>query len=305
MGKMKIALAQINTKVGDLDNNLDLIINYIEKAKYNNADLVVFPELSITGYPPRDLLDYDYFVQDNLEKLEKLKKYSANIGIICGYIDINPNPYGRKYCNAAALIYNNKIIHRHYKCLLPFYDVFDETRYFEPGHEVEPVEFMGKKIGITICEDIWNDKDYWKRLPYDFNPIDSLAQKNVDMIINISASPYWLNKGEDRIKILQNIIKKYHIPLVYLNQTGGNDDLIFDGVSFALDKNGELLARCTDFQEDLIFCDFDENKGEIKKISQSEEENLFNALKLGLFDYCKKSGFDRVIIGLSGGIDWL
>ena len=248
-------------------------------------------------------MDYDFFVRDNLKKLDELKQYSHAIGIICGYIDINPNEYGRKYHNAAALIYNGEIISRHYKCLLPFYDVFDENRYFEPAKEVKPVEFLGKKLGITICEDIWNDKDYWKRSPYEFNPIDKLVEQNVDIIINISASPYWINKGQDRIKILTNIAEKHHIPLVYVNQAGGNDDLIFDGTSFVLDKTGKLQVRCAEFKEDLCLYDLDKNKGSIAKISASEEESLFNALVMGLKDYCKKSGFTKVVFGLSGGID--
>ncbi|EKE04529.1 MAG: hypothetical protein ACD_20C00052G0004 [uncultured bacterium] len=300
---MKIALAQINTKVGDLTGNVNKIISYIDKAKNAGAELVIFSELSITGYPPRDLLDFDSFVQDNLLQLEKIKPFTNDIGVICGYVDINPAPFGRKYYNAAALIHKGEIISKHYKSLLPFYDVFDETRYFEPGKEVNSVDFLGKKLGITICEDIWNDKDYWQRPPYGFNPIERLTPQDVDIIINLSASPYWLNKEKDRFKILQNIAVRHKVPLIYVNQTGGNDDLIFDGVSYIIDKNGELKARGADFEEDLIIYDTQTNSGNINPISDTEEGSLLKALETGLRDYCHKSGFKKVVLGLSGGID--
>lgn len=300
---MKIALAQINTKIGDFEGNIDKIINYINKAKNENVDLIVFPELAITGYPPRDLLDFECFVDSNLLQLEKIKQNSQDIGIICGHIAKNTQGYGKKYYNAAALVSNGEILSRHYKCLLPFYDVFDETRYFEPAKTVQPVEFLGKKLGITICEDVWNDKDYWQRPLYSFNPVDELIKQEIDIIINLSASPYWMNKEEDRFNILKNISSKHNIPLVYTNQVGGNDDLLFDGTSFVFDKNGELKARGKDFEEDLIIYDWDNNQGKINPISTSQEESLFKALSTGLKDYCHKLGFKKVIVGLSGGID--
>jgi NAD+ synthase (glutamine-hydrolysing) len=300
---MKIALAQINTKVGDLNGNLNKIISFINKAKIAGADLVVFPELAITGYPPRDLLDYEVFVQDNLLQLEKIKQYTQDIGVICGYVDINSAPYGRKYYNAAALIHKGEIVSKYFKNLLPFYDVFDETRYFEPGKELKPIEFLGKKLGITICEDIWNDKDYWSRLPYGLNPIEKLTSQEIDIIINLSASPYWLNKEKERFKILKSIAVKHNIPIIYVNQVGGNDDLLFDGLSFAVDKNGVIKAKGPDFEEDLIIYDSDTGSGDMKTTSNSEEESLLNALSTGLRDYCHKSGFKKIILGLSGGID--
>jgi len=300
---MKVALAQINPKVGDLVGNTDKIISFIKKAKEKEADLVIFPELAITGYPPRDLLDFEFFVEDNLIQLERLKECSKDIAVICGYIDINPEPYGRKYHNAAAFIYNGKIISRYYKSLLPFYDVFDENRYFEPGKTFEPVEFMGQKLGITICEDVWNDKDYWERLPYSSNPVNELVKKGSDIIINISASPYWLNKEKVRFDILKNIAVYNKLPILYVNQVGGNDDLLFDGVSYAIDRDGKLCARGCDFKEDLIEYNFETGFGCIHEISENIEESLIKALELGLKDYCKKSGFKSVVLGLSGGID--
>lgn len=299
---MKIALAQINTKVGDLEGNFGKIISYINKAKNKEADLVVFSELTITGYPPRDLLDFENFAHDNLVQLEKIAQFTHDIGVICGYIDINKNPYGRKYYNAAAFIYKGEILSRHYKNLLPFYDVFDETRYFEHGKEVNSVEFLGKKLGITICEDIWNDKDYWERPKYGRDPVDKLKEQEIDIIINLSASPYKINKEKERFEILKSLNQKYNVPFLYVNQVGGNDDLLFDGVSFVVNK-GELKARGSDFEESLVIYDIDADSGDINPISESEEESLLKALGTGLKDYCKKSGFKKVALGLSGGID--
>lgn len=300
---MKIALGQINTKIGDFKCNTDKIITFIEKAKTQNADLIIFPELTITGYPPRDLLDFEGFVQENIDCLEKIKSYTNDIGVICGFVDINTESFGRKYRNTAALMYNRQIISKHYKSLLPFYDIFDETRYFEPATEVYPVEFKGKKLGITICEDLWNDKDYWKRPLYSSNPLESLSSQGIDIIINLSASPFWLNKNKNRFSILSNTAKKYNLPLIYVNQTGGNDDLLFDGTSLVIDSNGELKAQGCDFKEDLVIYDLDTNSGLINPVSSIEEESLFKALTLGLKDYCSKIGFKKAIIGLSGGID--
>jgi NAD+ synthase (glutamine-hydrolysing) len=300
---MKIALGQINTKVGDLKRNTDLIIENIEKAKTNGIDLIVFPELSICGYPPRDLLDFRCFAEDNLKYLDKIREVSSGIGVICGYIDINREFTGKKFFNAAAFIYNGEIITRYYKRLLPFYDVFDETRYFEPGDKDIFVEFKGKKLGITICEDLWNDKDYWKRQLYHIDPAEKLIKGKTDAIINISASPYLLNKEKDRFAILRNTSQKNNVPIVYVNQVGGNDDLLFDGVSFVIDGKGEIKTLCRDFEEDFAVYDLDENTGEIHQISQQEEESLFKALCTGVKDYCGKLGFKKVVLGLSGGID--
>ncbi|MFA6989478.1 MAG: NAD+ synthase [Candidatus Gastranaerophilaceae bacterium] len=300
---MKIALSQINPKIGDLNGNIDKIISFIEKAIDKKADIIVFSELAITGYPPRDLLDFEYFVEDNIKQLEVLVKYSKDIAIICGFIDKNTTGKGKKYHNAAAFIYDGKIVHTYHKSLLPFYDVFDETRYFEPGKEFEPIEFKGKKIGLTICEDIWNDKGLDENSLYVCNPIEELAKKGVEFFINISASPYHLNKEKQRFNMISQIAKKHSLPVVYVNQVGANDDLLFDGVSFAVNKKGELISRCKDFEEDMTILEIDSKVCEIKEISSSEEESIFKALSKGLKDYCGKMGFKKVIIGLSGGID--
>lgn len=300
---MKIALGQINTKVGDLKGNTDLIIKNINKAKENGIDLIVFPELAITGYPPRDLLDFECFVKENLCCLEKIKEASQGIAVICGYVDINTEPTGKKCRNAAAFMHNGEIIKKYYKQLLPFYDVFDETRYFEPGREKAFVDFKGERLGITICEDLWNDKDYWKRQLYHTDPIENLIKDNVDAIINISASPYLLNKEKERFSILKNTAVKNNVPIIYVNQVGGNDDLLFDGSSFAMNADGEIKCLCSDFEEDFAVYDLNSNVGEIHSVSQSQEESLFKALCKGVKDYCGKIGFKKVVLGLSGGID--
>ncbi len=300
---MKIALAQINTKVGDLEKNTNLIIEYIDKAVANNADIVVFPELSITGYPPRDLLDFECFINDNLECLEKIKEKSQDIAVICGYIDINKSSLGKKHYNAAAFMHKGEIITRYHKCLLPFYDVFDETRYFEPGKKEAVVEFKGKKIGLTICEDLWNDQDFWQRQLYSIDPAEKLKTLGVDVVINISASPYMLNKEKERFSILQSTAKKIKAPIVYVNQVGGNDDLLFDGVSCVIDAEGETKTLCSDFSEDFSVYDLELNQGELHEISTQEEESLLKALCRGVKDYCHKIGFKKAVLGLSGGID--
>ena len=300
---MKIALCQINTKVGDLQRNTGLIIKNINKAKDKGIDLIVFPELAITGYPPKDLLDFECFVNDNLKCLDKIRAASENIAVICGYVDINTNPTGIKCHNAAAFINNGEIIAKYYKRLLPFYDVFDETRYFEPGHKELIIDFKGKKLGITICEDLWNDKDYWKRQLYHVDPAEKLVKDGIDAIINISASPYLLNKEKDRFSIIKNTAVKNNVPILYINQVGGNDDLLFDGVSFVIDSKGEIKCLCRDFEEDFAVYDFDSNTGDVHYISQSEEESLFKSLCTGIKDYCGKIGFKKVVLGLSGGID--
>jgi len=302
---MKIALAQINSKVGDLKGNTSKIFEYIDRAAKENNDIVIFPELTITGYPPRDLLDFTSFVEDNLIQLEEIVKYTENldIAVICGYVDFCKKQKGRKYSNSAAFIYKGKIISIHNKSLLPFYDVFDETRYFEPGETFEIIEFKGKRLGLTICEEIWNDSEDAERALYERNPVAELAKQNVNAILNISASPYDLNKLKQRESIITSIASRYKIPIVYVNQIGGNDDLLFDGSSFAVDGEGNIKARCSDFAEDMGCYNLDTNSGIVKEISKSKEESLFKALCTGLKDYCGKMGFKKVLLGLSGGID--
>lgn len=300
---MKIALAQINPTIGDLKNNTKKIIKNIEKAKAQGIDLIIFSELAITGYSPFDLLDFEDFVRENLQALDEIKTHTQDIGVILGFVDFNHNPKGKKYRNSAALLYNGEILAQYNKMLLPYYDVFHETRYFEPGEEVCTIEFKGKKIGLSICEDLWNDISSFDYQQYLMNPIEDLAKKKPDFIVNLSASPYILHKEDRRFEIIGNLAQKYNIPFIYVNQVGANDDLLFDGNSFVMDTNGKLKAMCNDFEEDFIIYDSETRTGEIRPNSKALEEKIVKSLTMGLRDYCQKLGFKRVILGLSGGID--
>lgn len=300
---MKIALAQINPKVGDLKGNTQKIIDNIEKAKAKHVDLVVFSELAISGYPPRDLLDFDIFIEDNLKCVEQIKPHTKGIAVVFGVLDFNVDEKGKKLRNSAVFLNDGELVARYNKVLLPFYDVFDETRYFEPGDETCIVEFKGLNIGISICEDLWNDKSSFSRQQYSFNPIENIAQRQPDLVLNLSASPYHLGKEQERFDIITKLSENYSLPIVYVNQVGGNDDLLFDGMSFALDKNGQIQAQCRDFEEDFVIYNYDENMGEIHTFSDCLEESVLKALKTGLSDYCNKMGFKKIILGLSGGID--
>lgn len=301
---MKIALAQINTIVGDLKGNSELILKYISKAQEQKVDLIVFPELAITGYPPKDLIERKWFVKKNLEYLAKISKSCRNIIAIVGFIDFATNKSGKKLYNSAAALKDGKIFSCHPKTLLPTYDVFDEGRYFDSAISNEPVELLGHKVGITICEDIWNDELYWGRFrEYPRDPIAELSDKGVDMLINISASPFTLDKKEIKKEMFKNTVKRYNIPLIHVNLVGGNDSLVFDGWSFVMDKDGSIISQTADFEEDYVICDLESRKGEIHQCAEEKYERLFKALVLGLRDYAKKCGFKKAIIGLSGGID--
>lgn len=300
---MKIAIAQINPKIGDLKNNTAKIIDKIELAKAHGVDLVVFSELCVTGYSPFDMLDFKSFVRDNISALEEIAAHTQGIAAIVGYVDFNSKSSGRKYRNSAAFIQNGEVIARYNKSLLPFYDVFHETRYFEPGEDVTVVDFQGHKIGLSICEDLWNDKSSFDRQQYAFNPIEKLIEKDADIVVNLSASPYILHKEEKRMRIIKKLAQKYSVPFVYANQVGANDDLLFDGQSFVIDAQGQVQAQCKDFEEDFVVYDLDANRGEIRTSDATDEAKIVKALTMGLRDYCAKLGFKKVIFGLSGGID--
>jgi NAD+ synthetase len=299
---MKIALAQIDTTVGDIEGNGKKIHEAIEKARLLKVDLVVFSEMTITSYPPRDLLEKDSFIGDNLRKLEELAGWSRGIGIICGFVDRNQSGTGRSLFNAAAFLHGGKVMFRQYKSLLPTYDVFDETRYFEPAHEREILRFRDVALAVSICEDVWNDKDFWKRRLYQIDPTKDLIRKGGGILINISASPYSTEKLSLRREILGKIARKYRRPLIYVNQVGGNDELIFDGASFAMNAKGEIVAQCRDFEEDMVVYDTETQEGAVHPVSQ-EEASVFRALVMGTRDYAEKCGFSKVVLGLSGGID--
>jgi len=300
---MKIALAQINPIIGDFDHNFYKISLFAEKAKDQLCDLVIFPELAVSGYPPRDLLEKKDFVRTNLDCLNKLVSTIRGIGVICGFADKHPNNDESLLYNAAVLFEDTHIYHRTYKRLLPTYDVFDERRYFMPGETSETVLYKGKRIGISICEDAWNDKDIFPKQYYQSNPISDLIQDGANILVNISASPFHGGKRDFRWNILRAISQKYKVPLIYVNQVGGNDSVLFDGVSTAFDSFGNMAARACDFDEDLVVFDLESSKGGFHPVSFSETEAMFKSLVMGTHDYVKKCGFSRVVLGLSGGID--
>ena len=296
---MKIALAQINPIVGDLEGNLSLINESVQNAARKGVDLVVFPEMALSGYPPKDLLDSPDFIEKQIKTLEKLAKSITKTAIVIGYVDVNKKGHGKPLVNSAALICNGEIVFKQNKTLLPTYDVFDETRYFEPAEKYNIFEFKGKKLAITICEDMWFDY-----LPlYSSNPAEILAKKNPDLFIHINASPFTLGKIETRINIIRDCAQRYGIPVISVYQVGGNDELIFDGTSFVVESDGKVSAQAYSFKSDLIIYDTELKKGDLRTIPEDIPERAWEALKVGLRDYIRKSGFSKVVIGLSGGID--
>ncbi|PWT88435.1 MAG: NAD+ synthase [Acidobacteria bacterium] len=300
---MKIALGQINTKVGALRQNVDKMLLWIDRAKAEHAHLIAFPELSITGYPPKDLIDASGFLEDNLKALHAIADQVQGITVVLGFAEPNPGPTGKGAYNSAAVIRNRKVISIHRKSLLPTYDVFDEARYFEPSNKQELLILDEQRIGLTICEDVWNDKDYAPRLLYHLDPVQKAVESGAEFIINISSSPYHLEKWDERHQLLRGEAMKYRKHVVYVNLVGGNDELIFDGRSVVFSPDGEMIARAKDFEEDLLFVDFDSSNHVLRPSSSSMIENAKKALILGTRDYVHKCGFTKVLLGLSGGID--
>ena len=300
---MKIGLAQINTTIGDLEGNTDKIRQAVRKAEAAGVDLVVFSEMTITGYPPRDLLERTSFVKGNLSKLKEVAGWSERVRIVCGFVDRGEGEGRKALFNAGAVLDGGKIVSCHHKSLLPTYDVFDETRYFEPARERSIVDFKGRRIGLSICEDIWNDKDFWREQRYGIDPVEELVGKGAEILINMSGSPYSTGKHMIRRQMIGEVARKYKRPLVYVNQVGGNDELLFDGASFAVNRQGDVVSQCRDFEEDLVVFDTEDECGEIHDVSKEEEESVLKALVMGTRDYTEKCGFRKVVLGLSGGID--
>jgi NAD+ synthase (glutamine-hydrolysing) len=308
---MKIALAQINPTVGDISANCRKAIEFIERAKSARAQLVVFPELSIIGYPPKDLLLKPQFIEDNLRGVQSVASSVHGIDAVVGYAERNTGPVGRPLHNAVALIREGKIVSRHFKTLLPTYDVFDESRYFEPGPagEKQNLVQLGNVVGgLSICEDLWNDERLIPRRLYHQNPIADLHYAGAQIMINTSASPFVVGKHAFRVELFSSQVRQFGQPLVYVNQVGGNDELIFDGNSLVLDSAGNLIAQAKDFEEDLLVVDVPVGQpgiaapGPIHRASEGIE-SIYKALLLGLRDYAGKCGFSSVVVGLSGGID--
>jgi NAD+ synthase (glutamine-hydrolysing) len=299
---MKIALAQINTTVGDLPANEGRMLDAYHRAAAAGANLVVFPELATTGYPPRDLLLRPRLIEENLALVDRLASQAGPTAMLVGFVGRNERRPGRALTNAAALLHEGRIIATRSKTLLPTYDVFDEDRYFEPAAANEPVPFQGRRLGLTICEDVWNDEDYWDERRYRQNPAADLARLGSDLLLNCSASPWHLGKTHTRADMLSQMAAKTRCPILYSNLVGGNDELVFDGASMAFDRQGRLLRMGRRFDEDLVLVDPDADTPSAQAAMPAEEE-VFEALRLGLRDYVRKCGFKSVVLGLSGGID--
>jgi NAD+ synthetase len=299
---LKVALAQINPTVGDLAGNEAKILAAYRRGVEAGAEIVLCPELSTTGYPPRDLLLKKRFIAQNLELLDRLAAATGRTALMVGFVGKNEMRPGREVTNSVALLQHGKIAATRAKTLLPTYDVFDEDRYFEPATENQPADFSGGKIGLTICEDIWNDEDFWTERRYQHNPPVELAEAGAGIIFNISASPWHLGKNKTRFEMLRSIAHKTRRPLVFCNQVGGNDELIFDGSSLVFNADGDLIAQGKWFEEDFIVVDTD-SKAALQPIELSAEESIYKALALGLRDYFSKCGFKSAVLGLSGGID--
>ncbi|HMH44920.1 MAG TPA: NAD+ synthase [Pyrinomonadaceae bacterium] len=297
---MKIGFAQINPTVGDLRGNCELIIGAYERLAAAGAELVLTPELSLTGYPPQDLVFKSRFVPENFALLEKLHAQVGESALLVGFVDRNRGR-GKPFHNAAALLERGKPIRKMYKSLLPTYDVFDEDRYFEPSTRVEPFEVQGKKIGVTICEDIWTD-EYLPRPLYDVEPVRALVEQGAEIILNLSASPFRLGAPACRLEMIAAQARTYQRPICYCNVVGGNDQLIFDGNSIAVNASGDSIAQLAAFREDEKIVDTNSIDA-IEFREAKTEEQLLADLSLGLRDYCRKCNFRSAVVGLSGGVD--
>ncbi|MGH9146178.1 MAG: NAD+ synthase [Vicinamibacterales bacterium] len=312
---MRIALAQLNFTVGAFDANFARMREAVVRAQRDQADLLVFSELAATGYPPRDLLQRAGFVDANLALVDRLARLSDDrLGILVGFVDRNPGTDGKELYNAAALCHQGRVIARQHKCLLPSYDVFDEDRYFEPARSVSPIDFRGVKLGVHICEDVWNDPDLWPRRLYHREPVDELAVQGAQLFINLSSSPFDLRKAEVRRRLVRHEARQHGRYFFYVNQVGGNDELVFDGHSLGIDPAGEVVLRGRDFEEDFLVYEVPETAlsapsstrgvpGILRDVSQDTTEDVWKALVLGLRDYVQKCGFSQAVLGVSGGID--
>jgi len=298
---MKVGLAQINTTVGDFAGNVARLREAYDEAAATGAEIVVAPELAITGYPPRDLLLRSGFVEGNLAALDELAAHVGQAALVVGHVGQNEKQPGRAATNAASLIQNGEIVSTRTKSLLPTYDVFDEDRYFEPATENAPVELNGRRIGLTICEDVWNDEDFWDDRRYRANPVESLVEQGAEILINISASPWNLGKNRMRREMLANTVTKVRRPLIYCNAVGGNDELIFDGGSLVFNAEGQMTQQAPFLSEAVLVGEIDGPAAEVVAIEATAM--LHDALVLGVRDYLVKCGFTSAVIGLSGGID--
>ncbi len=297
---MKIGFAQLNPTVGDLKGTFEKIVSAYDRLSAAGAELILTPELSIPGYPPQDLVLKSRFVPQNLEIVQKLQAHVRGAALLVGFVDLNEER-GKQFHNAAALLQAGQPIQKAHKSLLPTYDVFDEDRYFEPATQVAPLGLGSKKIGVTICEDIWTEH-YLPRPLYDVEPVRSLIEQGAELIVNLSASPFSLHKPGVRREMVGALARTYERPIFYCNAVGGNDQLVFDGNSIAVDSAGNLTAQLAPFREDEVVIDSN-TKSIVDLRERAAGEDLFAALSLGVCDYLRKCNFKTAVLGLSGGID--
>ncbi len=300
---MKIAICQINTIVGDIEFNKSKIIDGYKRGVTDKVDLVIFPELSLVGYPPLDLVEKKELRQAAVKAAEEIAASTSDVGLIFGSIAEDDDKIGTDIHNSALLCYDGKVQFIQHKTLIPNYDVFDEMRYFDPAKEVSVHEFKGEKLGISICEDIWNDADYWYRRRYVKDPVKELVNKGSSILINISASPYAFGKRKDRCEMLSVLTKYDKIPLIYVCTVGAQTELIFDGASMCFDKSGSLAMKGKAYEEDYLIFDTEKKYEPITQVEKSFEEEVLDSLIFGLKEYCSKLRFKKVLIGLSGGMD--
>jgi len=299
---MKIALAQFNPTVGDFEGNRKRILELAHEAQKGGAELAIFSELCLCGYPPQDLIERPSFFERNQQELVCLAREIPMTSLV-GFVGKAQDDSGKPVANSAALIAPGKILFEQRKMLLPTYDVFDETRYFQPAHTQFPFPLGSETLGITICEDSWNDRNFWPERLYDRDPVAELVEKGSSIVLNLSSSPYTLGKRGLREDMLGAVARERGVPVVYVNQVGGNDSLIFDGSSVAFTPEGRVAARAKSFDEDLVFFDSVTGTGDLRPPMEDEFEAAYRALVIGTRDYVSKCGFQRVVIGLSGGVD--
>ena len=300
---MKIALGQINPTVGDFAGNAAKMIEFSRRAKASGAALILFPELSVCGYPPRDLVERASFVDRNRETAEQIAAETQGIAVICGMVTPAHAETGKSVMNSAALLQDGKIAFVQSKMLLPTYDVFDEMRNFAPARSQSLFPFCGDQVALTICEDAWNDKLFWPKRLYVVDPIEALIRAGGNLVLNISASPFWIGKREIRRDMLAAIARHHKVSVAMVNQVGGNDSLLFDGSSIVLDATGKVISQGRSFEEDLVYFDSESLTGDLHEQVEGEEASVYAALVLGTRDYIHKCGFSKAIVGLSGGID--
>jgi NAD+ synthase (glutamine-hydrolysing) len=304
---VKIALGQINPTVGDFSGNAAKHIEFSRRAQGDGAGLILFPELSVCGYPPRDLVERPSFVARNRETVEQIAAETRGIAVICGLVTPAESETGKSAMNSAALLQDGKLTFLQSKMLLPTYDVFDEMRNFAPAKSQDLFSFCGNQMALTICEDAWNDKLFWPKRLYTVDPIEALVRAGGNFVLNISSSPFWIGKRELRRDMLVSIARQHKVPVALVNQVGGNDSLVFDGSSIVLNAEGNIVAQGRSFEEDLIYFDSGFRDatftGDLHAQIEGEEASVYAALVLGTRDYMRKCGFQKAIIGLSGGID--